>query len=74
MAKQEKTNFEDKMKLLDDIVNNLESGEVNLEDSIKEYTKAMELIQECDKELKTAEENVAKMVNKKGELEDFKAE
>ena len=33
--------FEDKIKELETIVKELESGEVNLDDAIEKYTKAM---------------------------------
>ena len=44
--------FEDKIKLLEKTIQELESGEVDLEDSIKKYTEAMKLVQSCDKQLK----------------------
>ena len=50
--KKETMKFEDKIKLLEKTINELESGEVDLEESIKKYTEAMKLVQECDKQLK----------------------
>jgi len=63
--------FEDKMKELEKIIDELESGNVDLDDSIDKYTKAMTLIKECDEKLKNIEEKVTKMVSDSGELEEF---
>lgn len=54
--------FEDKIKTLEDIVEKLENGEVGLDESIEEYTKAMNLVKECDEKLKNIEEQVNKMI------------
>ncbi len=66
--------FEDKMKELESIINELENGEINLEDSINKYTKAMKLVKECDEQLKKIEEKVNKIVTENGKLEDFNIE
>lgn len=66
--------FEDKMKELEKIINELENNEVDLDESIKKYTKAMELVKECDSELKNIEEKVNKIVLENGEEKDFEIE
>lgn len=72
MAKEkDNVKFEDKIKELEDIVNELESGEIDLDSSIEKYTKAMKLVKECDSKLKNIEEQVNKILNENGELEDF---
>jgi len=63
--------FEDKVKMLEEIISALESGDVSLDDSINKYTEAMKLIKECDDELKSVEEKVNKVVLENGDLEDF---
>lgn len=63
--------FEDKMKDLETIINELENGNTDLEDSIHKYTKAMQLVKECDEKLKSVEEQVNKIVLENGELEEF---
>lgn len=63
--------FEDKVKELEDIVSKLENGESTLDESFNMYTKAMNLIKECDTELKTVKENVNKIVSENNELKDF---
>lgn len=69
-----KIKFEDKVKELEEIVNELENGEIDLDESINKYTKAMKLISECDKELKTVEENINLILNNEGNLETFEIE
>ena len=72
MEKIEK--FEDKIKELENIINDLESDNIDLDDSIDKYTKAMKLVKECDEKLKNAEEQVSKIVAENGELKDFNTE
>ncbi len=63
--------FEDKIRDLEDIVKELESGEVNLDDAILKYTQAMKLAKECSDKLNTATEKVNKILKENGELVDF---
>ena len=72
--KNGKMKFEDKIKELETIVNELESGEIDLDSSIEKYTYAMKLAKECDEKLKNIEEQISKIVTENGELEDFKVE
>ena len=72
MAK-EKT-FEEKIKELETIVSELESGEIDLDSSIEKYTSAMKLVKECDEKLKNVEEQGNKIVSENGTLEDFEVE
>lgn len=66
--------FEEKVKELEKIINDLENGEIDLEDSINKYTSAMKLVKECDKELNNIEEQVSKIVLENGEIKDFEIE
>ena len=45
--KKEDLSFEEKIKKLESLVKELESGEVNLDDAIDKYTEAMKLAKEC---------------------------
>ncbi len=72
MAKEE-VKFEDKLNELEKMVNELEKGDVDLDDAINKYTNAMKLAKECSEKLKNAEENVNKILTENGE-EDFKVE
>ena len=75
MSKEKKeTKFEDNIKELEQIINELESGDVDLDASIEKYTKAMKLVKLCDDKLKNIEEQVNKIVTENGSLEDFALE
>lgn len=54
--------FEDKIKELESIIDELENGEIDLDESIEKYTKAMKLVKECDEKLKNIEEQVNKII------------
>ena len=74
MAKEKEVKFEEKLKELETIVNELESGEIDLDSSIEKYTEAMKLVKACDEKLKNAEEKVNKIVSENGSLEEFEVE
>lgn len=63
--------FEELMNQLDSIVKELENGDADLEDSIKKYSEAMEIVKVCNDKLNNAEEQVNKILNSDGKLEDF---
>lgn len=71
MANKNELNFEEKIKKLESIVSELESGEVLLDDAIKKYTEAMKLSKECSDKLNDVSEKVNKILNENGSLEDF---
>lgn len=75
MATEKKElSFEENLEKLESIVKKLESGEVPLDDAIGEFTEAMKLANICDEKLKSAEEAITKLVNKDGNVVDFKVE
>lgn len=63
--------FEEKIKNLEKIISELESGNIDVEDSIKKYTEAMKLVKECDDTLKNIEEQVAKVVLENNQMEEL---
>lgn len=68
--KEEKT-FEDNLKELEEIANNLESGKLNLDEAIKEFEKGMKLSKECTKKLDLAEKKINILVkNDNGKIEE----
>ncbi|MDD3187013.1 MAG: exodeoxyribonuclease VII small subunit [Bacilli bacterium] len=73
MKDKEEVKFEENIKELETIINELENGNVDLEESIEKYTKAMKLVAVCDKKLKTIEKQISKIVTDNG-IEDFKIE
>ena len=50
-----KNTFEESLKKLEKIVEKLEDGNVNLEDSIKSFEEGVALVKECQKQLSEAE-------------------
>ena len=70
---KEKT-FEQSIKELEKIVNELESGELELDKSITKYTEAMKLIEFCETKLNNATETINKLVNENGTESKFEVE
>lgn len=69
--------FETALKALDEIVAKLESGRVDLEDSIALYARGALLKRHCDAKLKAAEEKIEKIVigaDGQASTQPFKAE
>ena len=72
MAKEkEEMTFEEKIKFLEEIVIELETGEVPLDEAINKYTEAMKLAKECSDKLNKVTEKVNKIMLENGKLEDF---
>ena len=72
--KEEKINFEENIKELEQIVHDLESGNVALDDALEKFNRAFALSKECDKKLKEVSESVNKILNEDGNLEPFSIE
>ena len=73
MAKTE-AKFEEKITELEKIINELENGEIDLDESINKYMMAMKLVKECDDELNNIEKQVSKIVLENNKEEDFEVE
>ena len=67
----EEKKFEVLLQELQEIVTNLESGKLSLEESVELYQKGMALSLECKKRLEQAKEVVVKKVQG-DKVEDFK--
>ena len=68
--KEEKT-FEDNLKELEDIATKLESGDLGLDDAIKEFEKGIKLSKECSNKLDEAEKKINILVQgEDGKLEE----
>jgi len=55
--------FEELLKQLDDVVKSLESGDLSLDESIKQYQKGIELSNKCRQKLEIAKEVVVKKMD-----------
>ena len=64
--------FEEKLTKLEEIVSELEQGNIDLDDAINKYTEAMKIAKECSKKLDDATKAVNKILNSEGNLEEFK--
>lgn len=64
--KQDSETFEQKMTKLETIVNQLEQGNVSLEDSMSKFKTGIELSEDLQKTLTTAEHTMAKMMDDDG--------
>lgn len=70
-VKEKELSFEENLVKLEEIVKKLESGDIPLDDAIKEFDKAMTLAKICDEKLKNAEKSLTKIVGEDGTLNDF---
>ena len=75
MAKKkiENLSFEESLSELETIVQNLEQGNLNLEDSMTLFERGLNLSQHSQQKLQNAEQKVQILMNKNGseQLEDF---
>lgn len=59
-----KKSFEDKLLALENLVEQMEDGELNLEDSLKHFENGISLARECQEALKNAEQKVEILLEK----------
>lgn len=71
---EKKMKFEDKMAKLEELVSELEKEDIKIDDSIEKYKEAIGLVNECNQQLKSIEEQVAKIVNEDGTINNFNSE
>lgn len=73
---KEKVNFEETIKKLETIANELETGNLNLDESVEKFEEGMKLSKECTKMLDDAEKRISILIKKDGEIseEDFNIE
>ena len=73
VKKHKEFTFEESLKRLEEIIDQLESGEIDLEKSVELYEKGMVLKNNCDEKLKKVELQIKKikLENNKIKKEDF---
>ncbi|MDO9169497.1 MAG: exodeoxyribonuclease VII small subunit [Methylobacter sp.] len=64
--KKTTTLFEDSLVELEQLVNQLEQGELSLEDSLKSFERGVNLTRTCQKALQEAEQKVQILIEKNG--------
>lgn len=67
-------NFEESMKQLEQIANELEKGDLSLEESVSKFEEGMKLSKECNEMLESAEKRITILLQKEDGVleEDFK--
>ena len=60
--------FETKVKQLSDVVNKMETGNLSLENALKQFEKGVELTRQCQETLEKAEQSVELLIEKNGIL------
>lgn len=65
-----KENFEENMEKLEGIVNELENGNLNLEDSISKFEEGIQLSKKCNKMLEDAEKKITILLEENGEIKE----
>ncbi|WP_413627261.1 exodeoxyribonuclease VII small subunit [Fructilactobacillus vespulae] len=68
---EHKMTFEENMNRLEQIVNNLQSGDVPLEKALTEFQTGIQLSKEMQSTLENAEKTLTKMVDSSGEEVPF---
>ena len=67
-TKKTDINFEKSLEELEGIVEDLESGDLSLENSLKSFEKGIKLARLCQEQLSKAELQVQKLIEENGEL------
>lgn len=69
-------NFEESMKKLETIVEELENGNLNLDESVQKFEDGMKIAKQCNNMLEDAEKKITILLENGGELkeENFEAE
>ena len=70
-----KENFEESMKKLESIVNELENGNINLDESVEKFEEGMKIAKQCNTILEDSEKKITILLEEDGELkeENFEA-
>lgn len=70
MSKENNGNFEESMKKLEDIVIELENGNLNLDESVNKFEEGMKISKQCNRILEEAEKKITILLENDGELEE----
>ena len=58
-----KKSFEEQIAELEQIINELENGNLNLDDSVAKFEEGMKISKECNKMLENAEKKITILLN-----------
>ena len=62
--------FEDAMKELEIIANDLEKGDLSLEESVSKFEEGMKLSKQCNDIIEKAEKKITVLLSKDGKIEE----
>ena len=65
-----KPNFEKNMSDLENIVTELEKGDLNLDESISKFEEGIKISKECNKILEEAEKKITILLEKDGDVKE----
>ena len=73
MEDNKEINFEDTMKKLENIANELEKGDLDLDTSVNKFEEGMKLSKKCNEILENAEKRISILINNGEDIkeEDF---
>ena len=70
MAEKKSVDFEKSLGRLEELVGEMEGGELGLEEMIKHFEEGSKLVGLCTKKLNEVEQKIEKLVKKDGELKE----
>ena len=70
MAEKKEKNFEEELNELNKIAEQLEKGDLSLEDSVQKFEEGMKIAENCNKALDKAEKKITELINKNGKIEE----
>jgi exodeoxyribonuclease VII small subunit len=70
MAEKKNADFEKSLERLEELVEQMEGGELSLEAMIKHFEEGSSLVDLCTQKLNEVEQKIEKLVKKNGELQE----
>ena len=70
MASEKEEKFEDKILKLEEIVSELEKGNLSLDDSVAKFEQGIKISKECSEMLDSAEKKITILLEQDGEMKE----
>lgn len=70
MADKKEETFEEGLEKLNKIAEELEKGDLSLEDSVKKFEEGMKISKVCNEKLDKAESKITELVNDNGTMKE----
>ena len=67
---EKEINFEEAMKQLENIANELEKGNLSLDESVNKFEEGIKLYKKCNDFLDKAEKKITMLINNDGEIKE----